>query len=635
MAEHHHHATHDEWRRDLGFAAGCGALVLAGFVLEKNAGAVSPLTAGVYLLGFIAGAWHPAVEAWALLRRRTLDIHFLMLCVAVGAAVIGHWWEGGALLFLFSASGALEELAMARTRRAIDSLFKDAPKEATVIVSGAERRLPVEDLRPGMTLRVRPGELFAVDARIVSGTTAVNEANLTGESLPVDKGAGDAVFSGTLNLWGAVECTATRAAAESSLAKIIRLIQEARASKAPSQRFTDRFGSGYTYFILGVCAVMFLVWWRGLGHPAFFDAGGDPSAFYRAMTLLVVASPCALVLSIPSAILAGIAAGARRGVLFRGGAALEQLAGVRRVALDKTGTLTTGELAVVAVECVPADHEADLRQLAATLGRHSAHPVARAIAKHYDGGAALTVENFRAEAGLGVSGSVGGRAARLGRRGWFAGADWLAGFAEPESGVTETLLDAGEFRGRWLLRDRVRAESVPLLAGLQARGLRVTMLTGDRPEAAARVARQLGLADWRAGLKPEDKVAAIQAWERAGERVAMVGDGVNDAPSLAAAHVSVGMGLRGSDAVLEQADVVLTRDRLENFAYAHALSVRARRVIRQNLAVSLGVIIVLVAAALGGWVPLTVGVLGHEGSTVVVVLNSLRLLVFTPGDQNI
>ncbi|MDR2463338.1 MAG: cadmium-translocating P-type ATPase [Verrucomicrobiales bacterium] len=616
----------DEWKRDMGFAGVCGALILAGFILEKTLGAHSPLTMGCYLLGFIAGAWHPATEAWALLRKRVLDIHFLMLCVAVGAAVIGHWWEGGVLLFLFSSSGALEELAMARTKRAIDSLFRDAPKEAAVIVSGAEQRLPVEAIKPGMTLRVRPGEQFAVDAVIVSGMTAVNEASLTGESLPVDKGSGDEVFSGTLNLWGAVDCTATRAVGESSLAKIIRLIQEAQESKAPSQRFTDKFSSGYTCFILGACAVMFFVWWLALGHPPFFAADGDRSAFYRAMTLLVVASPCALVLSIPSAILAGIAAGARRGVLFRGGAAIEKLAEVKRIALDKTGTLTTGELAVIAVEAMPADREADLCQTAAALGRNSTHPVSRAIARHFQ--SALRVGNFHSITGLGVSGSVGGREVKLGRRGLFADADWMSSFAKPEEGVTEALVDAGDFKGRVLLRDSVRENSASLLAELQADRLRVTMLTGDRPEAAEKVARQLGC-EFRAGLKPEDKVAAIQAWERTGERVAMIGDGVNDAPSLAAAHVAVGMGLRGSDAVLEQADIILTQDKLENFKYAYDLSVKSRQVIKQNLFISLGVISILVTAALGSWIPLTIGVIGHEGSTVIVILNSLRLLFFT------
>jgi Cd2+/Zn2+-exporting ATPase len=482
-----HREDLDEWKHDMGFAAVCGLFVLAGFILEQTLAAASPWAVACYLIGFAAGAWHPAQEAFELARKRVLDVHFLMLCGAAGAAVSGHWWEGGVLLFLFSSSGALEELAMARTKREIDSLFKDAPQEATVVTGGGEQRLPVGSIQPGMTLRVRPGEQFAADARVTAGATAANEASLTGESIPVDKAAGDEVFSGTLNLWGAVDCRVTRAAGESSLAKIIKLIREARESKAPSQRFTDRFSSGYTYLILGVCAAMFLVWWLAAGRAPFFAPAGEKSAFYLAMTLLVVASPCALVLSIPSAILAGIAAGARRGVLFRGGAAIEKLAGVRRVALDKTGTLTTGELEVVGVESLPAGGGDELAAIAAALGHHSAHPVSRAIVKTFaaaDGRPPL-VENFRSVTGLGVSGrvTVGGqtREVKLGRRALFTDSGWLQHFPEPEVGVTETLIDAGGLRGRILLRDTVRDASAPLLADLQAKGLRVTCSPATAP----------------------------------------------------------------------------------------------------------------------------------------------------------
>ncbi|MDR0533328.1 MAG: heavy metal translocating P-type ATPase [Verrucomicrobiales bacterium] len=626
-----HEEDLDEWKHDMGFAAICGVFVLAGFLLEKILVEHSPWAIACYVIGFIAGAWHPLEEAIEKIHERVLDVHFLMLCVAVGAAVIGHWWEGGVLLFLFSSSGALEELAMARTKREIDSLFKDAPKEATAVISGKEQRIPVEQITRGMTLRVRPGEQFAVDAEILNGTTAVNESSLTGESIPVDKSANDQVFSGTMNLWGSVDCVATKAVSESSLAKIIKLIQEAQESKAPSQRFTDKFSSGYTYLILSLCTLMFFVWWLAFGHAPFFDADGDKSAFYRAMTLLVVASPCALVLSIPSAILAGIAAGARRGVLFRGGAAIEKLAEIKRVALDKTGTLTTGELDVIAIETIPASRENDLLQIAAALGHNSTHPVSRAIARHFrnGGGQLPDVRDFRSITGFGVSGRINDHVAQLGRRSLFKDDDWLKQFPEPEIGVTETLIEAGELKGRILLRDSIREASAPLLAELQADKLHVTMLTGDRPEAAEKVAEHLGLKEFRAGLKPEDKVAAIQQWEKSGEHVAMVGDGVNDAPSLAAAHVAVGMGLRGSDAVLEQADIILTQDKLENFKYAYDLSTKASRIIKQNLVISLGVLGVLSISALGSWIPLTLGVIGHEGSTVVVVLNSLRLLFFS------
>lgn len=620
------------WKWGMLAAGICGAGTAVGFGMEKFGGdAAGPWAAWVFVVAYVAGAWFPAQDVWRLLKKRILDVHFLMLAVAAGAAFIGHWWEGAVLLFLFSFSDALEDMAMSRTEREIHGLFKEAPKEATVVgEDGSERRLAVEGIGPGMRVRVRPGEQFPVDAEVLRGSTAADESNLTGESVPVEKGLGDTVFGGTMNQWGSVDCRALKPSAESALSKIIRLIREAQESKAPSQRFTDRFGTGYTYAILGATLVMFLVWWQGMGLPAFAPPGGGTSAFYRAMTLLVVASPCALVLSIPSAILAGIAAGARRGILFRGGAAIERLAEVRRVALDKTGTLTTGELHVSGVESFPPGREGEVLRAAAALAHHSAHPVSRAIlrAAVESGGAVEGATDFRDRPGLGVVGGVGGQAFRLGRRLMFGGEDWIDAVPVPGAGKTEAVVSGGDLRGRVLLGDEVRRASAPLLRRLERDGLRVTMLTGDRLEAARAVADELGLRDVCAGLKPEDKVDAIRRWQAAGEKVAMVGDGVNDAPSLAAADVAVGMGLRGSDAVLEQADVVLMKDRLENFNMAYHLSRRARAIIRQNLAISLAVIAMLVAGALSGGLPLTLGVVGHEGSTVIVVLNSLRLLWF-------
>ena len=631
----------EHWKHDLAFVMFCAVATASGFAIEKIAPASArPFAIAAYVVAYVSGGWHPLEEMWELLRKRILDVHFLMLCVAVGAAFIGHWWEGAILLFLFSLSGALEELAMARTEREISSLFRAAPKEATLVEGASERRIAVESVQPGMLLRVRPGEQFPVDSKVVTGASAANESNLTGESVPVDKGPGDTVFSGTLNLWGSMDCRAVWPASESALAKIVRLIKEAQDSKAPSQRLTDKFGTRYTYAILGLSFVMFLYWWLIRGLPAFHD-GYDffhyetgpiiKSALYRAMTLLVVASPCALVLSIPSAILAGIAAAARHGILFRGGSAIEELAGVNRVAMDKTGTLTTGELDVLAVESFPPGSEADVAAVAAALGHHSTHPVSRALASHGKHHAKpLTVENFRSLTGLGVEGTIEGQTARMGRRSMFESSGWAQNLPQPEIGVTETLIESGGLHGRILLRDSVREASAPFLRQLEAQGIRATMLTGDRPEAAQQVATQLGLRDFRCGLKPEQKVAAIQEWIRNGERVAMIGDGVNDAPSLAAADVAVGMGLRGSDAVLEQADVVLMQDKLENFNFALSLSKRARTIIRQNLAISLGTVAVLVISAMGSAIALPIGVVGHEGSTVIVVMNSLRLLFFRP-----
>ncbi|MCX6896938.1 MAG: HAD-IC family P-type ATPase, partial [Verrucomicrobia bacterium] len=307
----------------------------------------------------------------------------LMLTVAVGAAAVNQWNEGVTLLFLFSFAGALEHYAMERTQREIKSLFRDTPKVATLLDEhGHETEIAVEKLRAGMRLLVKPGSQFPVDAEIAKGETAADESNLTGEATPVTKRVGDAVLSGTINLWGAVEVAVTRPASESALQKIIRLIQDAQHLKAPAQRFTDKFSAIYTYVVIGLSFAMFFVWWLGFRLPAFQNPGTpDLTAFYRTMTLLVVSSPCALVLSIPSAVLAAIAWGARRGILFRGGAAVEKLAEIKAVAMDKTGTLTTGELHVDRVESFPPGREAEIARLAYSLEKLSTHPLARAISR--------------------------------------------------------------------------------------------------------------------------------------------------------------------------------------------------------------------------------------------------------------
>ena len=370
-------AHEDDYKRALKLAILCGAATAIGFTGELAQGGDKPpiFSLLAYLVAYAAGAWHATHEVWELLRKRILDIHFLMICVAIGAAFIGHWWEGAILLFLFSLSDALEDMSMARTEREIQSLFQEAPKEATIIdEQGKESRVAVDELAPGMRVRILPDEQFPADSEVLTGASAANESSLTGESAPIDKNPGDKVFSGTLNLWGAVDCRVIKPASESALAKIVTLIKEAQESKAPSQRFTDKFGGRYTVSLLTLCTAMFFAWWKGMGIPAFADGSETTSAFYRAMTLLVVASPCALVLSIPSAILAGIASAAKRGVLFRGGAAMEKLAEIQRVAMDKTGTLTTGILALVEVESFPPGREAEVIAIAEALARNSAHP---------------------------------------------------------------------------------------------------------------------------------------------------------------------------------------------------------------------------------------------------------------------
>jgi Cd2+/Zn2+-exporting ATPase len=646
----------DEWKPQLAAAILCGVFGLAGFFLP------APFKVIAYVAACLAGGFYPAEEVWERLQKRTIDVHFLMLFVAAGAASIGAWGEGATLLFLFSFSGALEHYALGRTQKEIRSLFRDAPKTATALDElGREREVKVEQLKTGMRLLIKPGAQFPVDGEIAKGSTAADESNLTGEATPVEKKIGDTVLAGTINLWGAVEVTVARPAAESSLQKIITLIKEAQQRKAPAQQFADKFSTYYTYGVIGLSFAMFFVWWLGFGLQAFKSTVEENSAFYRTMTLLVVSSPCALVLSIPSAVLAAIAWGARHGILFRGGAAVEKLAEINTVCLDKTGTLTTGELRVETVESFPPGREKEIVQLAYSLEKLSTHPLARAITRHgkQQKIAAIEFERFESVTGHGLKAKWNGVECRLGGRDWFelerrsgsagvspacsgkdasqkhaAGTAALPGSPHANSvlgapvaaGFSEVWIEAGDLLGRVILRDDIRPQSASVVEELRGEGLRSVVLTGDRKAAAEHLRSELKLDDVRAELKPEQKVAAIQELSKQGRRVAMIGDGVNDAPSLAAAHIGVAMGARGSDAALEQADVVLMHDKLENFLAAFRLSQRARRVIRQNLVISLGTVVVLVTFAMLGRIPLTIGVVGHEGSTVVVVMNSLRLL---------
>ena len=635
----------DEWKPQLAAAILCGVLGLTAHFLLTGHGSVA-----AYVFAYLAGGFYPAKEVWERLQKRTIDVHFLMIFVAAGAAGIGAWAEGATLLFLFSFSGALEHYALGRTQKEIRSLFRDAPKVATVLdAQGHEREVKVEQLTRGMRLLIKPGAQFPVDGEIAKGGTAVDESNLTGEATPVEKNVGDIALAGTINLWGAVEAIVTRPAAESSLQKIVTLIKEAQQRKAPAQQFTDKVSTYYTYAALGLSFAMFFVWWLGFRLAPFESAIESQSAFYRTMTLLVVASPCALVLSIPSAVLAAIAWGARHGILFRGGAAVEKLAEVNVVALDKTGTLTTGELRVEKIESFPSGREAEIARLAYSLEKLSTHPLARAITRHgkQQQLELVAFEQFESVTGHGLKAKLDGQEVFLGKREWVEDAhtdgaeqqfrptnDGRAALprspnstgTQTDAGLSEVWIAHGDLLGRVILRDDIRPQAASVVEALRHEGLRTVVLTGDRKATAEHLRDKLKLDDVRAELKPEQKVEAVRELSGQGRKVAMIGDGVNDAPSLAAAHIGVAMGARGADAALEQADVVLMHDRLENFLAAFRLSQRARLIIRQNLVISLGTVVVLVSFALLGKIPLTIGVVGHEGSTVVVVMNSLRLL---------
>jgi Cd2+/Zn2+-exporting ATPase len=616
-------------------AALCTGGALAGWWFHDRS---TPATVAAYAVAYGCGAWDLAAVVISDLRELRFNTEFLMLLVAIGSAGLGAWGEGSLLLVLFSSSRAMEVYAAGRTRREIDALLKGAPKTARRLDSSPdgstdhETEVPVDSLQPGQRLRVTAGEQVPVDIEVLRGQSACDESTLTGESEPISKAPGDTALAGTLNLWGVIEGRVLRGAGDSALQRIIRLIHEAQQQKAPTQRFTDRFGTRYTAGVIAACIAVFFVAWLGLGSPPFLSGPNGSSALYRAMTLLVVLSPCALVLSVPSAILSAIACGARHGVLFRGGAAVERLADVRVVAMDKTGTLTEGALRVIQIETIEGDETAIL-SAAGGLARLSNHPISRAIAREatrrgvvmQDPGATETV------AGQGIRSRTERGVVALGNRHLLQEILPTATFAAlppPPESMNETWLVAPGSLGRLLLRDQLRPEARGLVDRLRSAGLKTVMLTGDRSGPAERMAKEAGVDDVRSGLKPDDKVSAVQQLKQGGVAVAMIGDGVNDAPVLAMADVGVAMGARGSDAALEQADVVLMNDRLELFLHARDLSLRARSVMRQNLVLSLGTMACMAIATLVfPALPLWVGVAAHEGSTVVVVMNSLRLLV--------
>ena len=607
-----------DYRFMLLLAATCGFTTLAGFLFGRS-GMPGELVAASFVLAYLSGGWFATQDVWHALKRGKIDIQFLMVAVALGALFVKGWTEGGTLLFLFSLSNGLEQFANYRTRKSIESLLKVAPKHALRRADGRWMEIFVDDVEPADELLVKAGELFPVDGVMIEGATSADESALTGEAIPVVKEIGDTVSGGTLNLDGQSVIRATHRLGESALSRILGLIEMAQQQKAPAQRFTDNFSRYYTWIALSLAAIVFFVLLAT--HRPIADA------FYRSMTVLVVSSPCALVLSIPSAILVAIAAGARRGILFRGGVAVENLAGVTQFAFDKTGTLTKGALFVARITSFDSQDEDALLRCAASVANFSTHPLARAIVGEA-GKRNLPINeatDFLNLPGLGMEASMDGNRILIGSRRLMRD----RGIAIPAVELTnegEVWVANDQALGVIYLRDEIRPAAKRVIDFLNRCGLSVTLLTGDRVGPAAMVAEQVGITDVRAELSPQDKLQCIHDWRGSGKKVAMVGDGINDAPSLTAADVSIGMGARGSDAALEQADIVLMHDKIENVEEAFVLSRRARSVIRQNVVISLGVILFLIVSALAEKINLTAGVIGHESSTVVVILNGLRLL---------
>jgi Cd2+/Zn2+-exporting ATPase len=612
-------------------AATLGALL--GGVMASRAGQASAGLA-LYGLAYLCGGVVAARAAWGALRRGRIDVNLLMLLSAAGAAALGAWDEGAVLLFLFSLSNTLEHYAMARTRRAIEALMHLRPDRALVRRSDGERVVPSETVVVGETIVVRPGERIPLDGRVRSGLSEVDQSPITGESVPVTRGPDDEVFAGTINGSGLLEIEVTKPAGETTLARIIRLVAEAQNQRAPTQRLIDRLGQPYA---VGVILGSVLV---AAGLPLLAD-WPVADAFYRAMTLLVVASPCALVISTPASLLSAIANGARAGVLFKGGAALESLATVRSIVFDKTGTLTRGVLTVTDVLPLDASEPGEILALAASAEQRSEHHLAAAIvrAARRAGVALRHPEAFRSVPGQGVVALLNGTEVAVGGLDLMRSAcrevpaeahEALA--ALEDAGRTAVLVAAsGHVLGAIGLADVERPEAPGAIAALRRLGmLHIGMVTGDNERVARTLASRLGITDVETRLLPEEKVDAIQRMRARGYPVAMVGDGVNDAPALAASSVGVAMGRTGTDAAMETADVVLMHDDLRRLVYAVALARRARAVVIQNLTFASLVIVGLVGAALLGDLRLALGVIGHEASTVIVVLNGLRLLRWQP-----
>jgi len=602
---------------------------LAAF-LGARLGLAPQVVSVLYTVAYIAGGYYGLLDGLAVLRQRRLDVNLLMVLAALGAALIGQPAEGAALLFLFSLSNTLQTYALDRNRRAIEKLLDLRPPVATVRRGSRWTTLPVEKLILGDIVLVRPGERFPIDGEVVSGSSEVDQSTITGESLPVHKGVGDPIFAGTVNGHGSLEIRVTRLAQDTTLAKIVQMVEEAQANKAKTQRRLDDFEQVYALLVLAGAGLLIAVPYLLLGHDFY-------PTFYRAMTWLVVASPCALVISTPASILSAIANGARRGVLFKGGVHLEQTAGLKVIAFDKTGTLTNGTPTVTAILPWEGVDEAELLRLTAAAEARSEHPIAGAIVQAAEerGLELPTSTDFRAVPGQGIEARVDGQRVWIGGERFFAERrvaipPGLLAQARRLEEAGQTVILVRAERG-WLgllgVADALRPDAAEIVAALKRMGIaRVVMLTGDNGRVAADIAARTGVDEYHAGLLPQDKVRILDVLRRKYGAVAMVGDGVNDAPALAAADVGIAMGGAGTDVALETADVVLMADDLAHLPHAIGLARRARRTVWQNLAFSMAVIVALVVMAFGVNLPLPLGVVGHEGSTVLVVLNGLRLL---------
>jgi Cd2+/Zn2+-exporting ATPase len=602
-----------------------GLLILAAWLMEKNhAGLVSSV---LYLLAFAIGGFAKAKEGIEeTLKNKELNVEILMIIAAIGSASIGYWTEGAILIFIFSVSGALETYTMNKSQKEISSLMDLQPEEAWRLTDGHLERIPVSSLHIGDLIIVKPGERIPSDGRIVKGNSSVDESAITGESMPVTKQPGEEVFAGTVNINGSITVEITKRSNETLFQKIIELVQSAQSEKSPSQLFIEKFEGRYVKVVLAVVLLMMFL-------PHYLFGWSWNETFYRAMVLLVVASPCALVASIMPATLAAISNGARNGILVKGGVHLENLSHIKAIAFDKTGTLTKGKPEVTDIFVRNGLEEAEIIQTAASIENQSNHPLAQAIVKFAKDSKIqlLEVDQLEDVAGSGVKAAIGGEEWKIGKA-EFVGKEEALSFANGKAkelaseGKTVVFVrDSNGIAALFALKDSIRPDAKKAIDLLRKEGIYTIMLTGDSEKTAQSIGKEAHLDGYIAECLPQHKVDHVKKIMEKYGTVAMVGDGINDAPALATANVGIAMG-EGTDAALETADIILMKNDLAKIANAIQLSKRMNKIVKQNIVFSIGVIMVLICSNFLQILDLPFGVIGHEGSTILVILNGLRLL---------
>jgi len=623
--------------RELLFALLAGLFLATGFLAERSGSFSAQMVTGLYLLAYLAGGYDATRHAVRAAVHAQFDIDFLMVVAALGAALVDQLAEGALLLFLFSLGHSLEHYAMGRARKAIEALGEISPKTARLKRDGAEMELCVDELERGDVVIVRPGERIPVDGLILTGTSSVDESPITGESLPKEKSSGDQAFAGTVNGPGSMEIEVTKLARDSTLARVVSIVEEAQVQKSPTQRLTERIERTFVPLVLAGVVLLIVV-------PPVAGLLPWKVAFIRAMTILVSASPCALAISTPSAVLSGIAQAARHGVLIKGGVHLENLGSIKAIAFDKTGTLTLGRPEVTdAIPAVGTDED-ELLRIAAAAESRSGHPLGEAVlGAAKDRGLDLPeVGVLQSIPGKGLKADLDGEMVLIGNMKLFEDDEAKTDPVfesilsqienlEEQGKTTMIVKRGGRFLGVIGFSDRPRPEAATALGRLKDLGIEsLVMITGDNERAASAIGAEVGVTEQISSLLPEEKVSAVEDLLRRHGSVAMVGDGVNDAPALARSTVGIAMGAGGTDVALETADVALISDDLSKLPFAVALSRKSRKIIGQNLVISLSVIALLIPLALSGLAGIGLAIVLHEGSTLLVVANALRLLRFRP-----